>query len=262
MSNRAGDFIWYELMTSDADGAQAFYGGLVGWDFRAADQGVMDYRQFGMNGTVIGGCLPITEEMTQGGARPLWAGYIAVQDVDVSAEAVKRSGGEILLPPYDIPDVGRIAFIADPQGAPLYVMRPATGEHVSESFSTHLPREGHCAWNELATSDPQAAKSFYGDVFGWETADTMNLGPLGDYDILRNGADRDFTFGAVMQKPEEVPVSLWSFYFRVAGIDDAVRFIEMHGGQVLNGPLEIPGGDFALNALDPQGANFSLVGKR
>ena len=260
MTNQHGDFIWYELMTTDADAAQTFYGGLVGWRFRDAGQSGMDYRLFAKDGPDVGGLLPLTAEMQENGARPLWAGYIVVDDVDASAEAIAKAGGDILMQPRDIPNVGRFAFVKDPQGAPFYIMH-GSSDQPSESFAPHTPREGHCAWNELATSDPAGAKTFYGDMFGWVKADSMDMGPMGEYDMMKNGADRDFMFGGLMKKPDEMPVSLWSFYFRVPSIDTAVAYVKDHGGQVVMGPMEIPGGEFSLNGVDPQGASFGLVGK-
>ncbi|MEM9439858.1 MAG: VOC family protein [Pseudomonadota bacterium] len=261
MTNEHGDFIWYELMTTDADAAQDFYGGLVGWHFNDAGQPGMDYRLFAKKESVVGGLMSLTAEMQANGARPLWAGYVGVDDVDASAEAIAKAGGAILMPPRDIPDVGRFAFVQDPQGAPFYIMR-GTSDQASESFATHTPREGHCAWNELATSDPTAAKTFYGEIFGWVKSDSMDMGPMGTYEMMKNGADRDFMFGGLMKKPDDMPVSLWSYYFRVLSIDEAAAYVTAHGGQVVMGPMEIPGGEFSLNGVDPQGAFFGLVGKK
>ncbi|MCB1733273.1 MAG: VOC family protein, partial [Halieaceae bacterium] len=120
MRNRHGDFIWYELMTSDADAAQTFYGGLVGWKFESAGQPGMDYRLFSADGPPVGGVMALTKEMQAGGARPLWAGYVGVDDVDASAKAISEAGGQILMGPFEIPGVGPIAFATDPQGAPFY----------------------------------------------------------------------------------------------------------------------------------------------
>lgn len=261
MTNKHGDFIWYELMTTDAEAAQEFYGGLLGWQFKDSGQAGIDYRLFSIKGTEIGGLMSLSEEMQAGGARPLWNGYIAADDVDTSAAAIAAAGGEVLMPPRDIPGVGRFAFVKDPQGAPFYIMHDGTGQ-ASESFATHVPREGHCAWNELVTSHPEQAKTFYGEVFGWVKADSMDLGPLGEYEIMKNGADRDFSFGAMMKKSPEMPVSLWGFYFRVPSIGSAAAYVGEKGGQIVNGPMEIPGGDFSLNGVDPQGAFFALVGKK
>ena len=166
MANQHGDFIWYELMTTDANAAQAFYKGLVGWRFQDSGQEGMDYRMFGPGERPeVGGLMPISAEMQEGGARPMWAGYIGVDDVDASATRIGESGGEILMEPQDIPEVGRFAFVKDPQGAPFYIMRGFSNE-VSQAFALDGPKDGHCAWNELSTADREQAESFYEDVFG------------------------------------------------------------------------------------------------
>ena len=256
-----GDFIWYELLTSDADAAQAFYEGLVGWTFSDSGQPGMDYRMFGMGQPEVGGLMALTPEMTQGGARPLWAGYIAVDDVDAAAAKVADLGGKVLMGPDDIPDVGRFAFCADPQGAPFYIMRGNSDEG-STAFAATEPREGHVAWNELVTADPEGAHAFYADLFGWEKADAIEMGPMGTYQMYRNGADRDFMFGATMKKPDDMPVSLWAYYIRVPDIDVAATYVADKDGQIVNGPMEIPGGEYVFQAMDPQGAMVSILGPR
>lgn len=261
MANEHGDFIWYELMTTDADAAQEFYGGLVGWAFDHSTSDGLDYRLFKKDGPEIGGLMPLTPEMQENGARPLWAGYISVEDVDKSAQAIEASGGDILMAPRDIPGVGRLSMVTDPTGAPFYIMRDSS-EKSSESFAHAEPREGHCAWNELVSESPEVAKSFYGDLFGWVVAESMDMGEMGLYEMWKNGGEREFFFGAVMKKPDQMPVSLWSFYFRVPDIDEALNYVTDKGGQVVNGPMQIPGGEFVLQGLDPQGAMFSIIGKR
>ena len=257
MANKHGDFIWYELMTSDADAAQNFYAGILGWTFADSGQEDMDYRVISANGVAVGGLLPITEEMQADGARPCWMGYIGVDDVDASAAEIESAGGKIHMQPKDIPGVGRFAFVNDPQGVMFYIMRAASDE-TSEAFAAEAPRVGHCAWNELATSDPAAALDFYSSQFGWKKDGDMDMGPLGKYEFLRN----DFMLGAVMPKPEEMPIPMWSYYFRVPDIDTAVEQIKAGGGQVCHGPDEIPGDEFSLSGMDPQGAMFALVGPR
>ena len=127
------------------------------------------------------------------------------------------------------------------------------------SFAKYEPREGHCAWNELATADPSRAHDFYTALFGWEKADTMDMGDMGAYDMYSNG---DYTLGAIMRKPDQMPVSQWSFYFRVSSIAAAADYVKSHGGKIINGPMEIPGGDHVFTAIDPQGATFDLIGKK
>jgi uncharacterized protein len=145
----------------------------------------------------------------------------------------------------------------DPQGAPFYVMKDSAG-HVSTAFAKYEPKVGHCAWNELATADPAGAFVFYGKVFGWVKDGDMDMGPMGLYEFVKS----DVPIGAIMPKMPEMPVSAWGFYFRVADIDAAAETVKAKGGTILVEPIEIPGGEYSLNAMDPQGAAFGLVGPR
>ena len=258
MTDRQGDFIWYELMTSDAEAAQSFYGPLLGWDFKATDTPGVDYRQGSRNGEQIVGLLALTPQMTEGGARPAWVGYIAVDDIAASLDRLPQAGGTSLMGPNHLPGVGHMAMVADPQGAPFYLMQPE-GTGPATSFAKHEPQQGKCAWNELATADQSGAHEFYTGMFGWEKADTLDMGPMGAYDMYSNG---DYTLGAIMQKPEEMPVSVWSYYFRVPEIDAAAAYVTDNGGQIINGPMEIPGGEHVFTGIDPQGAMFSLIGPK
>lgn len=258
MPNQHGDFIWYELITSDADAAAAFYGAVVGWSFADSGQPGMDYRIFSSAEAQVGGLMAISPEMSAGGARPAWLGYVGVDDVDRVARSITEGGGAVHMPPQDIPGVGRFAFVADPQGAMFYVMRGASDER-SLSFAYDRPRDGHCAWNELSTTDPEAALHFYGTRFGWVKDGEMDMGDLGQYQFLRHG---EGIIGAVMPKMPQMPVSAWTYYFRVPDIDAAVATIGENGGTIIQEPIEIPGGDYSMVGLDPQGAAFALVGAR
>jgi hypothetical protein len=261
MSNVHGDFIWYELMTPDADAAKRFYGGLFGWSFADSGMPGMTYLLFSANGTQVGGVMALDETMQKSGAQPLWAGYVSVDDVDIAAKNLLAIGGQVFLEPRDIPGIGRFAFVADAAGAPFYLMTDTSGQN-SESFSAYAPRDGHCAWNELMTPDLDSAEKFYSRLFGWVKADSLDMGPIGEYRMLKNGARRDFMFGAMMKQPAEMPASMWTYYFRAPDIDVAAAYVKANGGTIINGPMEIPGGDFVINGIDPQGALFSLIGKR
>jgi uncharacterized protein len=257
MANQHGDFVWYELMSPDPEASAVFYGQLMGWTCTPASDPSMNYREWWMEGTPIGGLLPLTEEMKSGGAQPCWMGYVHVTDINSQIEALKSAGAQIVFGPQDIPGVGRMVMILDPHGVPLYVMTDTSGQ-TSEAFSKVEPKLGYCAWNELSTTDPAAAWAFYGGQFGWTKGDTLDMGPLGPYDFIVN----DTPIGGLMRKPDEMPVPMWSYYFRVADIDKAVQTTLAQGGTVLQPPIEIPGGDFSVNLMDPQGAPFALVGAR
>ena len=258
--NPTGDFIWYELMTPDAEGSKAFYDAVVGWNIGEGVAEFGGYRMIGTaDGSFTGGVLPITDEMRQHGARPTWLGYLNVGDVDRKVADIEAAGGKALLPPTDIPNVGRIAMVADPQGAPFYVMKPIPPEgRENEASTVFSPADqGRCAWNELSTSDPLAARRFYGEQFGWTTENFMPMGEQGEYRFIDH---HGLTLGAIAgsmgdQQPH------WRFYFRVPSVGRAKETAEAKGGKIVMGPMEVPGGDNIVIGIDPQGAEFALVGK-
>ncbi|WP_205479575.1 VOC family protein [Sphingomonas arenae] len=258
METKQGDFVWYELMSPDTAASGAFYTGLLGW--RVSDN--PDYREIRASEGMVGGMLQLTPEMKAGGARPAWLGYIAVDDVDATLRRAEAAGGRTILPARDMVGVGRFAIVADPQGAALYVIRPTPREGMhdatSHAFAAERPMEGHCAWNELSSDDPAAAWRFYGDLFGWAKDGDLDMGPLGKYEFIRHG----FMLGAIMPRMPQMPVSAWTFYFRVPDIDAAHDYARAHGATILMEPMEIPGGEYSLNILDPQGASVGLVGPR
>jgi predicted enzyme related to lactoylglutathione lyase len=272
MSNKTGDFIWYELLCDDADAAARFYRDVIGWQVADSGNSSLDYRILSMpdidtgepNG--VGGLLQLDDAMRAGGARPLWLGYIHVEDVDASLGALKKAGATVQMPASDIPGVGRIAMVADPHGAPFYIMRPIPPadqppnqpDQTSLAFAWDKPRPGHCAWNELATPDQNAAWRFYGGHFGWEKESEMDMGPMGSYQFVRHGG----VIGAFTPCSSDPEQKGWSYYFRVPDIDSAMQRITGAGGTVNHGPHEIPGGDFIVHGSDPQGAAFALVGAR
>ena len=254
--NQHGDFIWYELLTSDPDAAQEFYREVVGWNARDAGMGGdMDYRLLSArDGSDVAGLMALTDEMKTGGARPGGLGNIGGDDVDKPVDDIKAAGGAVHMPPDDIPDVGRFAMVADPQGVVFYVMR-GDGQEQSEAFKPMA--DGHGAWNELVTTDQAAALDFYLGRFGWEKGEAMPMGEAGDYRFVHHHGEM---IGAVMNRMDERQPPMWNYYFRVPSIAKAVETIGGNGGTITYGPQEVPGGDFVINAIDPQGAMFGLVG--
>ena len=262
--SKASNFIWYELMTSDPAGAARFYGAVVGWTIAATRDpaaGDVDYRMIVRgDGGNAGGVLALGADMLAGGARPGWMGYLEVDDVDSTLAAIKADGGAVHMPATDLP-VGRIAMVSDPQGAHFYVMDPIPpeGMETQESDVFSVTEAQHMRWNELATSDSDAAIAFYRKHFGWGQEGAMDMGPLGSYRFLQRG---EVMIGAVMPLMEGNPVPMWNFYIGVDDIDRAHAAVTANGGTVTSEPMEIPGGEYAMNGIDPQGAPFGLVGPR
>jgi len=254
-----GDFIWYELMTPDPDGAKAFYDAVVGWNIGEAVPEFQGYRMIGRSdGKFAGGVLPLSAEMQQHGARPTWLGYIHVTDVDRSVSRIEQAGGKSLMPATDIPNVGRIAMVADPQGAPFYVMKPIppSGDPNAKSDVFSPSADQRVGWNELSTSDPVAARQFYGEQFGWNSDEFMPMGEHGEYRFLDHHGER---IGAVAGAMDGRPPH-WRYYIRVPSIAKARQAAEADGGKIAMGPMEVPSGDTIVIGIDPQGAEFALVG--
>lgn len=260
-----GSFIWYELMTTDPVGAKAFYDAVVGWDVdtsNAMPGGEMDYRMIKRSdGGNAGGLLTLTDEMTSGGARPGWFGYVHVPDVDAAAAEIEKAGGATQMPPMDMPGVGRMAMVADPWGAPIYLMNPTppADDPDAKSDVFDYAKAQHMRWNELQTDDPAGAVALYTGLLGWKQDGAMPMGELGDYLFI--GKDGGM-IGAIMPRMKEVPSSLWTYYIGVDDIDRAVGAAKAGGGTIVQEPILIPGGEFSAVGVDPQGAAFGLVGPR
>ena len=265
MANPAGSFIWYELMTSDANAAARFYGAVVGW--RIAGQpdplaGGMDYRMIERDdGGSAGGVMQLAPDMLARGARPAWVAYLHVLDVDRAVQSITAHGGQVLMPKMALP-VGEIAMVTDPMGAPLYVMTPVPPPNkpdaTSDVFSVDRPQ--HVRWNELCTPDVARAQAFYGKQFGFQFSDSMTTGqPLGAYQFIDHGGMR---IGGMLLPPDAAAPCGWTFYFGVRSALAAKQAIETHGGAIVMDLGQVPGGDWALIATDPQGARFGVVGPR
>lgn len=253
-----GDFIWYELMTTDPDSAKDFYDAVVGWDIEPEPAGEMDYRMIRRSdGGNAGGVLRITPDMAGHGARPAWLGYLSVGDVDEAVASIERAGGKTWMGPTDIGNVGRIAMVTDPQSAPFYIMKPIPPANdpnaKSDVFSPSA--EQRVGWNELSTSDPSAARSFYADQFGWGSEEFMPMGELGEYRFFDHHGQR---IGALFRNPQGP--ARWRFYVRVKSISKAKAAAEAKGATISMGPHQVPTGEWVIGGTDPQGAEFALVG--
>ena len=264
MPDTTGRFIWYELMTSDADAATRFYGKVVGWKIpgrAAAPEGVADYRPILRDdGGSAGGVLALTPDMVAHGAQPAWVGYLHVADVDATVRDIKADGGKALMPRKDLP-VGSIAMVTDPMGTPFYVMAPIPPPDKPDARSDVFdPRATQrVRWNDLASPDLARAKAFYAKHFAFQFNDVMPMGPMGDYCFIDHGGVR---IGGMMQQPPQGPAALWQFYFGVPSAMAAKAAIVSGGGHILRDLHEVPGGDWVVIATDPQGAAFGVVGPR
>lgn len=246
------NFVWYELCTSDLDAAQDFYGKVIGWSVSPFDGDTdgHEYRIFAMAGRGIAGLMPLP----QGMSHPFWLGYVGTSDCDVAVEKAKAAGAKVQRV-MDVPNVGKIGLVSDPQGVG-YAIIQGYSDGKSEAFDQAKP--GHGNWHELYTTDPDAAFDYYAGQYGWTKGRTMPMGEMGDYQLFQaDGVD----IGGMMKAPPNVSPS-WGFYFGVPDIDEAVEAVNANGGTIVHGPTEVPGGAWIIQLTDPQGAYVAAVGPR
>jgi predicted enzyme related to lactoylglutathione lyase len=233
MVNSHGRFVWYELMTTDIESAKAFYANVVGWGTRDAAMPGLAYSLFTVGDTPVTGLMNLPEDMRRTGATPHWIGYVGVDNVDAAVDRIKQLGGAVQVPPTDVPNISRFSVVVDPQMATLTLVQGLA-------------------------ADWEKAFAFYGELFGWQKADA-DIGPMGTYQLFSVEGQ---TIGGMFTKPPMVPVPFWLYYFSIGDIDAAAERVKAGGGQILEGPLEVPGGSWIARCTDPQGAIFALEGNR
>jgi hypothetical protein len=229
-------------MTSNPDAAAAFYGKVFGWKVKGFPEDP-SYRTWMTGDAPVGGLMALPDQAKLAGSPPHWMTYIGVSNVDAAVRKATGLGAQTHVAPRDIPGAGRFAVLADPQGATFAVYTPPPGEG--------RPGPDVFSWHELATTDYQAAWKFYQAMFGWQHTSSADMGPLGIYFMFGVGG---VPMGGIFNKPLEVPMPNWLPYILVKSADDTGKAATRAGGRVINGPMEVPGGDRVVNFLDPQGA--------
>jgi predicted enzyme related to lactoylglutathione lyase len=258
MVDYQGRFTWYELMTTDVAAARIFYAKVMGWEAQDASTPDLAYTRFTAGQTSVSGLIELPEEARRMGATPRWMGYVGVNDVDGIADRIRRLGGAIYVPPTDT-NIGRIAVVADPQTATLALLG---GQSPKPPRLVDLSKTAGVGWHELLAADWEKAFAFYGELFGWQKAAAdagAGSGPAETYQLFAAGGQ---TIGGMFTKRQIEPVPFWLFYFNVDDIDAGAERVKSGGGQIVEGPLELPDGSWFARCIDPQGAVFALQGKR
>jgi predicted enzyme related to lactoylglutathione lyase len=258
-----GNPCWYELTTGAGDltSAEDFYRSVLGWTIEDSGMEGFDYHLAKADGAMVAGMMAAPE--ADPAMPPFWLVYFAVDDADAFATRAEAAGARVHRPPADIPGTGRFAILSDPQGAAFGVLQPdvsgmseAERRRAETEGAFHPGKAGHANWNELMSSDPEAAFDFYSNMFGWTKGEAVGMGDAGVYQLVRRG-DVDI---AGMMGLGQSPVPNWLPYFGVAGVSDSIEAITKAGGKVHHGPMEVPGGFIAV-AQDPQGAWFAVTGE-
>jgi hypothetical protein len=244
-----GKFVWFEHVSKDAKKAQEFYGEVLGWKTRPFPMGRGAYDMI-LTGetwdTMIGGYA--APEAARGSSQ--WIATVSVEDVDAAAKIVTANGGKVLDAPSDLPGVGRTARIADPQGAELGLLRNARGDKPDAPAAS-----GGWLWNELHTTEPTKALTFYEKVIGFSHR-SMNMGPRETYHILsRDGVDR----GGVTDHLPAGAQPNWLPYVAVDDVDATIARAKKLGARIPVSPEDIPGiGRFGV-LQDPTGAVLAVM---
>jgi uncharacterized protein len=249
---KQGDFVWYELCTTDLPGAAAFYAQVVGWTVKPSGLPGMDYRLASLGDRPVAGMMTLPPEQMP--PHPVWSGYVAVDDVDAKAAEIEAAGGGICRAPEDIPTIGRFAVVTDPQGA-VFMLFKGMGEAPPPLAPMG---NGTIGWHELHTADWEKAWDFYEKTFGWTKDRAHDMGPMGTYQLFKTSAE---AIGGMMTDGR-APRPYWLYYFVVDDIDAGVERVQSHGGTLQFGPQEVPGGAWIIMAQDPQGGMFALVGMK
>jgi hypothetical protein len=203
-----GRFVWHDHLSGDPAAASSFYSDLLGWEIEVWKPGEMDYPMIKVGEHQHGGFGP-----AQGGAPAHWLGHVAVSDVDEAAARAEGAGGTVVAPAMDIPEVGRMAVVADPQGAILSLFTSASDDWT--------PVGGVFVWDELMTTDVEGAKRFYGEVVGWESRD-MDMGNGAVYTLFgTGGVDRAGCMAVPAQAAGMPPA--WLTYLGVDDVDATVE---------------------------------------
>jgi len=255
MAGSHGRFIWHELTTTDMQAAKTFYASVVGWGTRDASMAGLPSTVFMAGEASVSGMMELPRNARKRGERPMWIGYVYVDDVDTTADRIKHLGGTVHVPPQDILYASRFSVVSDPQMATFALFKWYSP---GQEQPVNLPAQGRVCWNELLAADWEKAWAFYSELFGWQKAEA-NIDAAGAYQQFSAGG---LTIGGMMTKPATVPASCWLYYFSVGDIDAAVMRVKAGSGQVLRGPTQGPGGNWIAECADPQGAFFALAGHR
>lgn len=250
MTHTTGTPAWIDLMTTDRQGAMAFYGAVFGWQYEQQRDATQTYAIARHDGRDAAGIADRSEAEIAQGIPPAWNLFFATEDIDATVTRAAELGARVLNGPFDAMDAGRMAVLTDPTGA-LFCLWQATGHDGLGVM--HVP--GALTWVECLTTDPATAIRFYEQLFAWKTETSDDLGT--EYTLCHT--DGTPTAGIMAMPSELVNVaSNWMVYFETHSTDATIKLVQQHGGTLLNGPMEYGTGEFAVIA-DPQGAVFGII---
>jgi uncharacterized protein len=251
-SSDRGLFVWHEVGTTDLRAGEEFYAKVAGWKAESWSQNP-SYKMFVAKRESKAGLYLITESLNTVTPPPSWLSYVGTPDVDATVRQAVELGGKVVVPAYNVPSVGRMAHLQDPQGALFAVSSQEARSHFRD------PQLGDFSWHELLTTNMGTAFDFYAKLFGWEKMEAMDMGPQGTYQIFGTGGHQ---LGGVFN-PGPLPGGpLWIPYVLVADARRTAESAKELGGTIAHGPSEVPGGDWVFTGVDRHGAMFGVQSRK
>jgi len=255
MEAKVGSFCWLELGTTNQNAGKSFYSNLFGWTAEDMPMGPsMTYTMFRSGGNDVGGAYQLMKDQIEAHVPSHWMLYVRVESADAYAASGVKLGAQQIVPPTDIPNVGRFAVVQDPTGANISIFQ--LGQHRG---MTGFGNVGMLCWADLNTTAPDKAADFYGKWLGW----TFEAGNDG-YRHIINGTGQENMLGGIpprMHAPPGTP-SHWMSYFHVADCKaTAARAAELGASTMMPAQLMPDVGTIAVLA-DPQGAVFALYQRK
>lgn len=256
-----GRFLWHDLLVPGVEAAVRFYAPFTGWTAApmAASGEDLPYSVWANAGVPVARVRAPSAGETSRGLASHWLAYIGTSDVDATYAEAVALGARGFVPPRDaafgpatdVAPAGRVAVLADPQGVLFGLYQPAG----PSAPSTAVPGAGAFTWHELETTDRRASFTFYAQLFGWASVATVDMGPNGVYQIFGQGGT---AYGGMLDRRHDGPAPHWRVFVTVADLARALDALRDGGGQVLAGPMDVPGDDCVAHCADPQGSRFAL----
>jgi predicted enzyme related to lactoylglutathione lyase len=247
----AGSFCWIELATTDQEAAKDFYSSLFGWSPQDSPIGPSEfYTIFKLDGRDAAAGYTLRADQRAQGVPPNWMIYIAVDSADQTAAKAKQLGGTVVMPPFDVMDLGRMAVIQDPTGAHFCVWQAAKNTGIGIA---HVA--GTLCWADLSTPDAKRASEFYSGLFGWQImADEKDKS---GYLHIKNG---EHFIGGVPPSAHRQPgvPPHWLPYFWVDYVDASAATAKQLGARLYVDPMTIENVGRMAVIADPQGAVFAI----
>jgi uncharacterized protein len=253
-----GQFLWHELLTADPAAGAGFYSKVLGWNAQPWE-GNEEYTMLSHGKGPVGGARVVGKDALASKAGPNWLTYVGVPEIEAALAAVTDQGGQVIHPVTGVgSDGGRYAVIADPQGAVIGVYEPGADMSGGGGDAMSAP----VVWHELTAEDPVAALQFYKDIFGWDVVGTHPMGgEVGTYYLFGKGTTQ---MGGAFVRGKHLAPSWprWLVYLAVPSVTAAVAAAKAAGGQVLNGPHQVPGGSWIAQVVDSHGVPVALHGPK